>query len=160
MSVPCNLRHSAGRWKRTAPASHEPATRLQQPCERATSDRVGRRRWHQGRCTIIPDAHRSRWSSNTGRRNQVEETILQKVVTAALGCLLIGMSASPAVAQAPSGSRLDDVIKNGKLRVCTPGDYKPFSFQKPNGGYEGPDIDMVQAAATGLADGVLIDQSG
>ncbi len=80
----------------------------------------------------------------------MEETILQKVVTAALGCLLIGMSASPAVAQAPSGSRLDDVIKNGKLRVCTPGDYKPFSFQKPDGGYEGLDIDMVQAAAKAL----------
>ncbi len=27
-------------------------------------------------------------------------------------------------------SRLDEVIKRGALRVCTPGDYKPFSLAK------------------------------
>ena len=41
------------------------------------------------------------------------------------------LPASLALAQVPSASRLDDVIKSGKLRVCTPGDYKPFSFQRP-----------------------------
>ena len=64
-----------------------------------------------------------------------------------LACVL---PASLALAQVPSGSRLDDVIKSGKLRVCTPGDYKPFSYQRPEGGYEGLDIDLVQSAAKAL----------
>src|SRR2546425_228634 len=64
-----------------------------------------------------------------------------------LACVL---PASLALAQVPSASRLDDVIKSGKLRVCTPGDYKPFSYQRPDGGYEGLDIDLVQSAAKAL----------
>jgi cyclohexadienyl dehydratase len=60
------------------------------------------------------------------------------------------LPASLALAQAPSASRLDDVIKSGQLRVCTPGDYKPFSFYRPDGSYEGLDIDLVQSAATAL----------
>ena len=58
--------------------------------------------------------------------------------------------ASQAFAQTQSGSRLDDVIKSGKLRVCTPGDYKPFSVQRLDGGFEGLDIDLVQSAAKAL----------
>jgi len=61
------------------------------------------------------------------------------------------MLASPVVhAQSASASRLDDVMKSGKLRVCTPGDYKPFSLQKPDGSFEGLDIDLVQASAKSL----------
>jgi cyclohexadienyl dehydratase len=33
-------------------------------------------------------------------------------------------------AQEAPASRLDQVQKNGKLQVCTPGDYKPFSLQR------------------------------
>ena len=62
---------------------------------------------------------------------------------------LIGLPVSLASAQTTS-SRLDDVVKSGKLRVCTPGDYKPFSLQRPDGGYEGLDIDLVQASAKSL----------
>ena len=47
-------------------------------------------------------------------------------------------------------SRLDEVLKTGKLRVCTPGDYKPFSLAKPDGSYEGIDIDLMQSAAKAL----------
>jgi cyclohexadienyl dehydratase len=47
-------------------------------------------------------------------------------------------------------SRLDAVQKSGVLRVCTPGDYKPFSFAKPDGTYEGIDIDLANAIAKGL----------
>jgi cyclohexadienyl dehydratase len=36
------------------------------------------------------------------------------------------------------------------LRVCTPGDYKPFSFAKPDGTFEGIDIDFANAIAKGL----------
>ncbi|TFY96314.1 transporter substrate-binding domain-containing protein [Ramlibacter humi] len=51
---------------------------------------------------------------------------------------------------AQDASRLDAVQKAGKLRVCTPGDYKPFSLAKPDGSFEGIDIDLVQAAAKAL----------
>jgi cyclohexadienyl dehydratase len=53
-------------------------------------------------------------------------------------------------AHAQSTSRLDEVIKSGKLRVCTPGDYRPFSLAKPDGSYEGIDIDLAQSAAKAL----------
>jgi cyclohexadienyl dehydratase len=59
-------------------------------------------------------------------------------------------SASVALAEGTPSSRLDDVIKSGKLRVCTPGDYKPFSLLRADGGYEGLDVDLVQAAAKAL----------
>ena len=64
--------------------------------------------------------------------------------------LVCALPASWVFAQTPSGSRLDDVVKSGKLRVCTPGDYKPFSLQRPDGGFEGLDIDLVQSAAKAL----------
>src|SRR5206468_12630766 len=44
-------------------------------------------------------------------------------------------------------SRLDLIQKAGTLRVCTPGDYRPFSLAKSDGGYEGIDVDLVQAMA-------------
>ena len=76
-------------------------------------------------------------------------------------CRLIGLvlacalPVSLALAQTPSGSRLDDIMKSGKLRVCTPGDYKPFSLARPDGTYEGIDIDLMQSAAKAL--GVQIE---
>ncbi|WP_036665124.1 transporter substrate-binding domain-containing protein [Paludibacterium yongneupense] len=45
---------------------------------------------------------------------------------------------------------IDDVIKSGVLRVCTPGDYKPFSFALGGDRYEGLDIDLVQSLAATL----------
>lgn len=60
------------------------------------------------------------------------------------------LKTSLALAQTPSGSRLDEVIKSGTLRVCTPGDCKPFSFHRPDGGFERLDIDLVQAAAKAI----------
>jgi len=67
------------------------------------------------------------------------------VLIVVLSCLPI----ASAFAQTAS-SRLDEIVKSGKLRVCTPGDYKPFSFLRPDGAYEGLDIDLVQASAKGL----------
>jgi cyclohexadienyl dehydratase len=67
--------------------------------------------------------------------------------------LLVAMSLfmSPlAHAQDTATSRLDTVQKTGKLRICTPGDYKPFSLQRPDGGFEGLDVDLIQAAAKAL----------
>ena len=53
-------------------------------------------------------------------------------------------------AQAQDQSRLDQVIKAGKLRVCSPGDYKPFSLAKPDGSFEGIDIDLIGSVAKAL----------
>ena len=47
-------------------------------------------------------------------------------------------------------SRLEAIQKNGTLRVCTPGDYQPFSLAKPDGSYEGIDVDLVQSMAKAL----------
>jgi cyclohexadienyl dehydratase len=60
------------------------------------------------------------------------------------------LATTVALAQEPATSRLDVAQKQAKLRVCTPGDYKPFSLAKPEGGFEGLDIDLVQAAAKTL----------
>jgi len=67
--------------------------------------------------------------------------------------LLIALSlvcAPLALAQDFPASRLDAVQKSGKLRICTPGDYKPFSLQRADGGFEGLDVDLIQAAAKAL----------
>ena len=57
---------------------------------------------------------------------------------------------SVAVTTSAQESRLDDVAKRGALRVCTPGDYKPFSLAKTDGTFEGLDVDLVQAMAKSL----------
>ncbi len=63
--------------------------------------------------------------------------------------VLMSLVAASALAQ-DATSRLDAVQKSGKLRVCTPGDYKPFSLQRTDNGFEGIDVDMVQSAAKAL----------
>jgi cyclohexadienyl dehydratase len=47
-------------------------------------------------------------------------------------------------------SSLDAVMKAGVLRACTPGDYKPFSFQRADGAFEGLDIDLAQSLAASM----------
>ena len=47
-------------------------------------------------------------------------------------------------------SRLDEILKSGTLRVCSPGDYKPFSLAKPDGTFEGLDVDFANAMAKAL----------
>lgn len=61
--------------------------------------------------------------------------------------LALAMLAGSALAQE---SRLDAVQKGGALRVCTPGDYKPFSLAKPDATFEGLDVDIAQAMAKAL----------
>jgi cyclohexadienyl dehydratase len=64
--------------------------------------------------------------------------------------VLSALAVTNALAQDAPASRLDAVQKSGKLRVCTPGDYKPFSLQRPDNGFEGLDVDLVQAAGKAL----------
>ncbi len=61
--------------------------------------------------------------------------------------------ASAAVAQDAPPSRLDLIPKQSKLRVCTPGDYRPFAAPKADSNpaaFEGLDVDLAQAVAKGL----------
>ena len=57
------------------------------------------------------------------------------------------LGASAALAQE---SRLDTIQKTGALRVCTPGDYKPFSLARTDTSFEGLDVDIAQAMAKSL----------
>ncbi|MBV6821540.1 transporter substrate-binding domain-containing protein [Pseudomonas sp. PD9R] len=47
-------------------------------------------------------------------------------------------------------SHLDSVIQQGQLRVCTTGDYKPYTSKAGDGEYSGIDIAMARALADSL----------
>ena len=64
--------------------------------------------------------------------------------------LLPLLLAGSLVAQPARAGGVDEIIKAGVLRVCTPGDYKPFAFARPDGTYEGIDVDLMQSLATSL----------
>jgi len=51
---------------------------------------------------------------------------------------------------AQAQSRLDLIQQQQTLRVCTTGDYKPYSFLRSDGKYEGLDISMVESLAASL----------
>ncbi|SMB52581.1 Cyclohexadienyl dehydratase (Includes: Prephenate dehydratase; Arogenate dehydratase) [Serratia proteamaculans] len=55
-----------------------------------------------------------------------------------------------AAGSASAQSHLDKVIQQGTLEVCTTGDYKPYTFLKEDGSYEGIDIDMAESLAKSL----------
>lgn len=88
---------------------------------------------------------------------------MKRLVLAASASVL-ALSLSPAMAQsapaptaAPTAtpasaaaSTLDKVMQSHVLRVCTPGDYKPFSFMTSPGQFEGLDVDMMGSLATAL----------
>lgn len=78
----------------------------------------------------------------------------------ALVCLLAVTAAAPAAPQAPDarrgkdrhhGSLLDSVPKAGVLKVCTTGDYRPFTHLDPaDKTYSGVDIKMAEDLAKSL----------
>lgn len=62
---------------------------------------------------------------------------------------LLALFPTLAMADATS-SHLERVIQKGSLNVCTTGDYKPYTFLKENGQYEGIDIAMAKSLAASL----------
>ena len=79
------------------------------------------------------------------------------VLVSALCCAgaVHAQSAAPAAtaasASAPATtSRLDEILARGTLRACTTGDYKPYSFYRQDGKFEGIDIDMTESLAKSL----------
>jgi len=80
----------------------------------------------------------------------MKKTALARTV-ATLALLCAGAQILPACAQsAAAPSRLDDVQARGTLRACTTGDYKPYSYARPDGTFEGIDIDMTESLAKSL----------
>lgn len=80
---------------------------------------------------------------------------MPKLAAFAAAALLLTSAAGTACAAdagaAPAaGSRLDEVLARGALRVCTTGDYKPYSYYRTDGRFEGIDIDMTDALAKSL----------
>ena len=66
------------------------------------------------------------------------------------GVAAIFLSCAAIAAADPAPSRLDQIIQSGKLRVCTTGDYKPFTFYKADQTFEGIDIDLAQSFAKAI----------
>ncbi len=63
------------------------------------------------------------------------------------GCWL---AAAPVAAAEPP-SRLEQVMQAGTLKVCTTGDYRPFTYRDPaTGAFEGIDIDLAGDLAAAL----------
>lgn len=62
-----------------------------------------------------------------------------------VGAVVLGAVA----VSAHAGPRLDRIQESKTLRVGTPGDYRPFAM-KTDQGYEGHDIDVIEAMATEL----------
>ncbi|WP_052118321.1 transporter substrate-binding domain-containing protein [Erwinia oleae] len=51
---------------------------------------------------------------------------------------------------AQAQSHLDRIAQSKTLTVCTTGDYKPYTFLRGDGQYEGIDVDMAQSLAQSL----------
>jgi len=70
--------------------------------------------------------------------------------------ILAGLLAAATAMPASAASTLDNVLARGEVRVCTTGDYRPFTYYDTDKKtYEGIDIDM--AHAMGKALGVKVD---
>ncbi|MFB8004116.1 transporter substrate-binding domain-containing protein [Nocardia sp. NPDC056000] len=80
------------------------------------------------------------------RRSRRLWSILNTILT---GVLAVAGMAVPAAAE-PSPSRLWSVPLSGVLRVCTTGDYPPFTVRDAGGNYRGVDISLAAELATML----------
>ncbi|WP_024528004.1 transporter substrate-binding domain-containing protein [Serratia fonticola] len=63
---------------------------------------------------------------------------------------LLPLALLVATGSASAQSNLDKVLQQKTLTVCTTGDYKPYTFQKEDGSYEGIDITMAESLANSL----------
>lgn len=86
------------------------------------------------------------------RRAVILSALAAVLATTVTGSALAASSSAPAdTTRQRQHTLLDTVPKRGVLRVCTTGDYAPFSQLDPDSDtYRGIDIDMAENLATGL----------
>jgi cyclohexadienyl dehydratase len=65
-------------------------------------------------------------------------------------CAVACVFFSTHVPAAFAASTLEHVLSNGVLKVCTSGDYRPFSYTADGARFEGADIEMAQSLADSL----------
>lgn len=70
------------------------------------------------------------------------------VALAAAVALVAGCARTPEPAQAPTAPR--SIAQNGVLRVCSTGDYRPFTYRAPDGTWSGFDVDAAGDMARAL----------
>ena len=77
---------------------------------------------------------------------------LVSLFVAAGVALVVALPTPQATAQNTNAeNQLDVVVGNGRLRVCTTGDYKPFTLHdKVGNSYQGIDIDLAKSLASSL----------
>lgn len=77
---------------------------------------------------------------------------MKPIAVVACALVLAAGTVGTASAQATSSAvdTLARVLKTHELRVCSPGDYKPFSFMESDGDFKGLDVDMMHSLAQSL----------
>jgi cyclohexadienyl dehydratase len=70
------------------------------------------------------------------------------------GCSSTPMPAAPPTAMQTAGG-LPQIMQRGSVRVCSTGDYRPFTYRDPQGNWSGLDIEMAHDMADRL--GVRLD---
>jgi cyclohexadienyl dehydratase len=85
--------------------------------------------------------------------------IRMATMSALVAVLVVTGGCSPATPPAPTPSQpaagLSEVLQSGAVRVCSTGDYRPFTYRDPQGNWSGLDIEMAHDMAARL--GVRLD---
>jgi cyclohexadienyl dehydratase len=89
-------------------------------------------------------------ANSTGARMPHAPSIRSTFIAAAIAALALAGCANPPLQSAAASSHLDAIQQSAALRICTPGDYKPFSFQAADASYEGIDIDLMTSFSASL----------
>ncbi len=69
-----------------------------------------------------------------------------------VACHAFALSPEPPASypKPPASATMKHILESRELRVCTPGDYKPFSFMKSPDVFEGIDVDLMASLARSL----------
>jgi len=98
-----------------------------------------------------PGTARARRRMHRDRRHRAATAWLAAMLLGVAGPIGAVLSPLPALAQAQTASRLDDIIAAGRLRVATTGDYRPFTWLDPaSGRFSGLDIELAENLAQAL----------
>jgi cyclohexadienyl dehydratase len=72
------------------------------------------------------------------------------VLIAGFAFVALNVTAATVATAAEPTTTLHSIEKSGVLRVCTTGDYRPFTYLQPDGSYVGIDIDQAHLLAKAL----------